>query len=99
MLHIKDPVVKVDSQIKYALVASGDVCFYLRFPRHRDYKEYVWDHAAGQAIVEEAGGTVTDVLGNKIAYEISNKLSKNFGIVASHGWIHDDIVKILSKFI
>ena len=99
LLHIKDHVVKVDSQIKYALVASGDVSFYLRFPRHRDYKEYIWDHAAGQAIVEEAGGTVTDVFGNKIAYEKSNKLSKNFGIVASHGWIHDDIVKILSKFI
>ena len=99
ILCIKKPSLKVDSQVKYALVATGDVSFYLRFPRLRDYQEYVWDHAAGQLIVEEAGGTVTDVLGNEIYYEKSNRLSKNFGIVASHGWIHDDIVKIISKFI
>lgn len=99
ILRISNPPVKVDSQIKYALVASGDVSFYLRFPRVRDYKEYVWDHAAGQLIVEEAGGTVTDVLGNEIYYEKSNKLEKNMGIVASNGAIHDEIVNILSKFI
>ena len=31
-----------------------------------DYKEKVWDHAAGVIIVEEAGGKVTDASGTPL---------------------------------
>lgn len=99
ILNIKKPPVKVDSQIKYSLVASGDISFYLRFPQLLNYKEYVWDHAAGQLIVEEAGGTVTDVLGNKFCYEKSIKLLRNTGIIASNGLIHDELVKVASMLV
>ena len=44
------------------MVARGDASIYLRIPRG-DYRENVWDHAAGLLIVEEAGGIVTDVDG------------------------------------
>jgi 3'-phosphoadenosine 5'-phosphosulfate (PAPS) 3'-phosphatase len=38
--------IKVDSQAKYALLARGDCDLYLRFTK-REYREYIWDHAAG----------------------------------------------------
>ena len=33
---------------------------YLRLPTRADYREKIWDQAAGSIVVEEAGGTVTD---------------------------------------
>ena len=38
--------IKVDSQAKYALLARGDCDLYLRFTK-KEYKECIWDHAAG----------------------------------------------------
>ena len=52
------PPLRLDSQAKYAVVARGDASIYLRLP-HGDYRENVWDHAAGSLIVEEAGGRVS----------------------------------------
>jgi len=99
ILNINRPPLKVDGQIKYSLVAAGDISFYLRFPQPLNYKEYIWDHAAGQLIVEEAGGTVTDVLGNDFCYEKSIKLLKNTGIIASNGLIHEKLVKVASLLV
>jgi len=97
IINIKKPPLKIDSQIKYSLVASGDVSLYLKIPRPSDYKEYIWDNAAGQLIVEEAGGAVTDLSGNEIYYEKTDKLMKNSGIIASNKIIHNDVVKITSQ--
>ena len=99
LLNIKKPPLKIDSQIKYSLVASGDISFYLRFPWPLNYKDYIWDHAAGQLIVEEAGGTVTDVLGNKFIFDKSIKLQRNTGIIASNGLIHEELVKVASMLV
>lgn len=49
-------VIEMDSQCKYALVARGDAHVFLRKPSTSDYKEKLWDHAAGWLIVQEAGG-------------------------------------------
>ena len=40
-------------------LARGDACLFLRFPA-ADYREKIWDHAAGAVIVTEAGGRITD---------------------------------------
>ena len=44
------------------VLARGDAHVNLRFPK-RDYREKIWDHAAGQVIVEEAGLIITDAAG------------------------------------
>ena len=62
-LDIRGDPVRVDGQTKYAIVARGEVSIYLRLPRRKDYREKIWDHAAGMIVVEEAGGRVTDVEG------------------------------------
>jgi len=77
--------------------STTNVSLYLKIPRPSDYKEYIWDNAAGQLIVEEAGGAVTDLLGNEIYYEKTDKLMKNSGIIASNKIIHNDVVKITSQ--
>lgn len=62
--------VRVDSQAKYGIVASGEAALYLRLPspKYPDYRENIWDHAAGAIVVEEAGGKVTDMYGNPLDF-------------------------------
>ena len=40
-------------------LARGDACLFLRFPA-ADYREKIWDHAAGAVIVIESGGRISD---------------------------------------
>lgn len=52
-----------------------------------------WDVAPGILMVREAGGKVTNLEGDKLR---NRDLSK--GIVASNGKIHDQLLKIISKY-
>ena len=55
--------VKMKSSLKFCVVAAGDYDGYVAEPR-----AYEWDIAAGHAILEHSGGTVTDFDGNEILY-------------------------------
>jgi 3'(2'), 5'-bisphosphate nucleotidase len=83
---------RIDSQCKYAAVARGDASIYLRMPTRADYREKIWDHAAGKLVVEEAGGRVSDVFGNDLDFSHGRTLEENRGIVATSGAIHDEVV-------
>jgi 3'(2'), 5'-bisphosphate nucleotidase/inositol polyphosphate 1-phosphatase len=74
--------VRVDSMVKYAMLARRDAALYLRFPR-AGYAEKVWDHAAGCVVLEEAGGSVKDKHGASLDFTHGRFLSRNEGIVAS----------------
>ncbi|HZD56496.1 MAG TPA: 3'(2'),5'-bisphosphate nucleotidase [Anaerolineales bacterium] len=82
--------VRMDSQAKYALLAAGQAELYLRLlsPQKPDYKEKIWDQAAGSLIVEEAGGWVTDLDGKPLDFTAGRSLSLNRGILASNGHLH-----------
>ena len=85
-----DPV-RMDSQSKYALLASGKGEIYLRLlsPSKPNYREKIWDQAAGSIIVEEAGGKVTDLDGKQLDFGQGRTLRNNRGICASNGILHD----------
>ena len=57
------PSLKMDSQVKYGLLSRGDAAVFMRFPPS-DYREKIWDHAAGVLIVLEAGGKVKAPFGH-----------------------------------
>jgi len=84
--------VRVDSQAKYALLARGEASIYLRLPTRKDYREKIWDHAAGMLIVQEAGGTVTDVDGKPLDFTAGRTLERNRGVIATGGKIHRAVV-------
>ena len=90
-LGITSEPVRLDSQTKYAVVARGDASIYLRVPRG-DYRENVWDHAAGCLIVTEAGGRVSDVEGKVLDMTTGQRMTGNRGVVATAAAIHDDVV-------
>ncbi len=88
---IQSPPDRLDSQAKYAVVARGEAALYLRHSLS-DYREKVWDHAAGVLITEEAGGRVTDVAGRSLDFSKGRELSANKGIVATNGLLHERVL-------
>jgi 3'(2'), 5'-bisphosphate nucleotidase len=98
-LQITEEPVRVDSQAKYAIVARGEAQIYLRLPTRKDYREKIWDHAAGMIIVEEAGGRVTDVRGNDLDFGHGRKLEHNAGVIATNGPIHDTVLETVARYV
>lgn len=94
-LGITAEPLRIDSQCKYAAVARGDVSIYLRFPTDDVYREKIWDHAAGAVVIQEAGGTVTDIHGRPLDFTQGQTLSANRGVVATNGTLHDSIIRII----
>lgn len=84
-------VVAMDSQAKYAVLASGgsDLLFRLISAKMPDYREKIWDQAAGAIVVEEAGGRITDLDGLALDFSQGATLSRNRGICASNGLLHE----------
>lgn len=88
---------RMDSQAKYGAVASGQAALYLRLPSPKtpDYREKIWDHAAGVIVVEEAGGQVTDMYGKPLDFSQGAKMVDNRGVVVSNGAIHAEVIAAL----
>jgi len=95
VLGIVEPSLRIDSQAKYAVLARGEASVYLRMPTRADYREKIWDHAAGALIVEEAGGRVTDVTGAPLDFSQGRALENNRGVVATCGAHHDRVISAI----
>jgi 3'(2'), 5'-bisphosphate nucleotidase len=99
LLQIEHAPEQMDSQVKYGIVAAGAADIYLRIPHPAtpDYREKIWDHAAGSLIVEEARGMVSDIEGKKLDFSIGKTLRNNRGILATNGKIHQRVLDIIAE--
>jgi len=76
--------------VKLALVARGEADLYVNtYPNFHD-----WDICAGHLLVNEAGGAVTALDGDRITYCKPNYEQRG-GLLATNGLIHDQAVKLL----
>ncbi len=76
--------IAIGSSLKFCLVAEGVADIYARFGPTSE-----WDSAAGQCIVEEAGGKVTDTGFNRLRYNAKESLiNPDFLVFAdpAFGW-------------
>jgi 3'(2'), 5'-bisphosphate nucleotidase len=92
-----DPeVIRVDSSVKYGLVARGQADAYLRLPARRDYVEKIWDHAAGHVIVTEAGGAVSDIHGRPLDFSRGRELEGTQGVIVTRSGEHERIIEAIA---
>jgi 3'(2'), 5'-bisphosphate nucleotidase len=96
-LGITRPSVRMDSQAKYGSIARGAGDIYLRLPTSKTYQEKIWDHAAGDLIVREAGGQVTDVLGRRLDFGHGRTLAENKGVIAAPAAVHGQVLKAVRE--
>ncbi|RDW75058.1 3',5'-bisphosphate nucleotidase-3 [Coleophoma cylindrospora] len=96
-LGITKASVRMDSQAKYGSIARGAGDIYLRLPVSATYQEKIWDHAAGDLIVREAGGEVTDSLGKRLNFGVGRTLAENKGVVAAPAAIHSTVLEVVKE--
>lgn len=72
--------------------AAIDLCWVAcgRFDGFYEHKLEAWDSAAGYLIVEEAGGKVTDLTGNKFSVY-------QHKVLATNGKIHDEMLDVINN--
>ncbi len=89
--------IRLDSQVKYALLAcgEGDILIRMLSPNRMDYREKIWDQAVGSLIIEEAGGRTTDLDGQPLDFKQGRSLARNRGILATNGHLHDFVLQAL----
>ena len=94
-LLIKIPnyeIIKVGSSIKFCQIASGQADCYPRFGPTSE-----WDTAAGEAIVNYAGGNVVTVGGDPMNYNTKEDyLNPNF-IVSNDKIVSERILSIIKR--
>jgi 3'(2'), 5'-bisphosphate nucleotidase len=94
---------RMDSQAKYAAVASGTADIYLRLPTSATYREAIWDHAAGVLIVEEAGGKVTNIHGQPLVWNDQRSWAENqrfahaHGVVVTNSLLHTEVMAAINS--
>ena len=75
-------VLRLGSSLKFCLVAEGGADLY---PRLGPTSE--WDTAAGQCVVEQAGGVVTDISGLPLRYNTKESpLNPSFLVAGEAGY-------------
>ncbi len=96
-LAIQNPPQLMDSQAKHVALAAGGGELFFRFlsSKKPDYREKIWDQAAGAIIIEEAGGKVTDLEGSPFNFSLGRTLAQNRGVVASNGHLHPAVIEAL----
>lgn len=91
--------VRLDSQAKFVILAGGrgDLLLRMLSPKQPEYREKIWDIAAGAILIEEAGGAITDLDGRPLDYTAGRKLLHNRGIAASNGRVHEAVTAAIRQ--
>lgn len=97
ILGITNPPIRMDSQAKYCSVSRGDGDIYLRLPVRADYEEKIWDHAAGNILVREAGGLVSDMHAKPLDFGQGRTLKNNKGVIVAHAAFHDKVIGAVTQ--
>ena len=82
----------IGSSLKVGKISSGEAEVYITTTD----KMKEWDTAASYCIITEAGGKMTDMLGNELTYNNKNVYHQN-GILVTNGFIHNKIVNEFKK--
>lgn len=72
-------------QLKYVALTLGATDVMVRIPKTKDRYTYVWDHAGGHILFQEAGGYIRDCDGGEIDFGQGRKIKgeKNYGMIAT----------------
>jgi 3'(2'), 5'-bisphosphate nucleotidase len=90
----QNQTLNLDSQVKYCSLSKGLAELYLRLPISATYKEKVWDHAAGNVLITESGGVVTDMNGNELDFGTGRTL-KSSGVIAGSKQFHSQVIEAI----
>lgn len=92
--RFKDEIRRGSVGVKIGLLAMRECDVYVTFSARTKH----WDTCAPQIILEEAGGVMTDLYGERILYNTPDVQNYN-GVVSSNGAAHDELIKRLKPLL
>lgn len=95
---LQSQTINLDSQVKYCVLAKGQADIYLRLPVSDTYREKIWDHAAGNILISESGGSVSDIYGNKLDFGQGRYLNSK-GVIAANNAVFDNVITAVNKVV
>lgn len=93
---VAQQTINLDSQVKYCVLAKGQANIYLRLPISETYREKIWDHAAGNVLITESGGSVGDVQGNKLDFGRGRYLQSK-GVIAANNEVFSKVIEAVGQ--
>ena len=87
--------IQIDSMAKFCMVADGTADLYLKplDPEH----SFTWDFLPGDLLVREAGGSVTDLNGDRLKFKERKCLWTKPGIIASNTRLQKKIIELINR--
>ena len=87
--------IQIDSMAKFCMVADGNADLYLKplDPEH----SFTWDFLPGDLLVREAGGSVTDLNGDRLKFKERKCLWTKPGIIASNTRLQKKIIELINR--
>ena len=80
--------------IKVGLIVEQQCDIYV----HLSPRTKQWDTCAPEIILREAGGTISDLFGRPLSYNVAEVQNRN-GVVASNGAAHERIIEALEPLL
>jgi 3'(2'), 5'-bisphosphate nucleotidase len=93
-LGLKNETQRGSVGLKVGLIAQRICDMYL----HLSPRTKFWDTCAPQIILEEAGGRMTDLFGERLNYDIPDVRNLN-GVVATNSIVHDETIAKLKPLL
>ena len=86
-LNFRNSIHRGSIGLKVGLIAERQADAYI----HLSPRTKLWDTCAPQIILEEAGGVMTDLFGERYRYDVKD-LQNHGGIVATNGAAHESVI-------
>lgn len=93
-----DQTLNLDSQVKYCALSKGLAELYLRLPVSASYQEKIWDHAAGNILITESGGIVTDMTGKTLNFG-EGRILHSSGVIAGSKQFQGKVIEAIKETI
>jgi 3'(2'), 5'-bisphosphate nucleotidase len=86
-------------QMKYVALTLGATDVLLRVPKTLDRFTYIWDHAGGHLLFQEAGGVISDFNGEQIDFAQGRKIKgeRNWGMIATIPGLFEDVGRAVKE--
>ncbi|KAF1921717.1 hypothetical protein BDU57DRAFT_59375 [Ampelomyces quisqualis] len=80
-------------QIKYVALALGATDVMVRIPQTKERYTYIWDHAGGHILFQEAGGVIRDFDGKHVDFGRGRKITGgvNYGMIGAMPLVFDRV--------
>jgi len=86
-------------QIKHVALTLGATDVMVRIPKTADRFTYIWDHAGGHILYQEAGGIISDFHGEQIDFGQGRKIKgeRNYGMIAAMPAQFEEVGRAVNK--